>query len=73
MMRSVEAVDGSNIALSGTKHVQGENKQTQSLVITILCCILGLIIQGGDAEIASGSSMDATVEMTTTVEVDTGP
>jgi len=72
MVRSVEAVDGTMIPISGIKHVEGENKQSEALIVTILCCILGLMIQGGEAEIAAGSNMEATIDATTAVEVSAG-
>jgi uncharacterized Zn-binding protein involved in type VI secretion len=67
--KSVEAVDGTMLALDGTKLVAGESKQTSSLVITLLCCLLGLLQQGEDAEIMAGSLVDATVQGAQTVEV----
>ena len=60
-LKQVTAVDGTAIPLSGTKMVEGENKQTSSLVITLLCCILGLLQKGGSAEIAAGATVRATV------------
>lgn len=61
MVRQVVAVDGTLVPISGNKSVLGENKQTSSLVITLLCCILGLLQKGGSAEIAAGSAVRATV------------
>jgi fructose-specific component phosphotransferase system IIB-like protein len=72
MLRHVEAVDGSMVPVTGVKRIEGENKQTDALIITILCCILGLVIQGGEAELIAGTQVDATVDLTTTVNVD-GP
>lgn len=69
MLRTVEAVDGTLVPVSGTKVVEGENQQTTALVVTILCCILGLLMQGGDAEIAAGSSLDGRTDIATTVQV----
>lgn len=64
---SVTATDGSSIALSGQKVIQGESKQTSALVITILCCILGLLQKGGDAVIPEGSSVVGTIPGTTKI------
>jgi hypothetical protein len=61
VLRSVQAVDGTTIALTGQKQVLGEDKQTSSLVITLLCCILGLLQKGGPAEIAAGSTVRGNV------------
>jgi len=60
-VKQVTAVDGTVIPLSGTKMVEGESHQTSSIVITVLCCILGLLQQGGQAEIAAGATLRATV------------
>ena len=72
MARAVEAVDGTMIPISGLKHVEGEDKQTEALIITIICCVLGLVIQGGEAGIAAGSNMEVTIDATTAVEVSAG-
>jgi len=61
ILRNVEAVDGTKIPITGTKVIQGEDKQSNALIITILCCVFGLLIKGGDAEITQGSLIDATV------------
>lgn len=68
-VRTVEAVDGTAIALSGTKVAEGEDKQTSSLVITILCCVLGLLQKGGDAEIPAGATLAASTISAATVTV----
>lgn len=63
------AVDGTMVALKGTKVVIGEDKQTSSLVFTLLCCILALLMQGSDAEIIAGSTISAEVYGSFSVEV----
>ncbi len=60
-IRSVPAVDGTNIVLSGSKNVEGKSKQTESIVLTLLCCILFLIMKGDDASISKGTSIDTYV------------
>jgi hypothetical protein len=65
----VLAVDGTAIALKGAKLVEGESKQTSSLVFTLLCCILALMMQGDDAEIIAGSSINAEVYGNFSVEI----
>jgi len=72
MARTVEAVDGTMIPISGVKQMEGENKQSEALIVTILCCILGLMIQGGEAELAAGTNMEVTIDATTAVEVSAG-
>jgi hypothetical protein len=69
MLRYVEAVDGTNIPLVGQKLVEGESKQTSALVVTILCCVLGLLMKGGTATIAAGSQVQATTMAPVTVVV----
>jgi len=63
------AVDGTMIALKGTKLIEGENKQTSSLIFTILCCVLALLMQGSDAEIIAGSTITAEVYGSFSVEI----
>lgn len=67
--RSVQAVDGTMVPVTGSKFVEGENKQTSTLIITILCCVVGLFLKGGDVEIPAGSTMDCTVQVPIEVEV----
>jgi len=69
MIRHVAAVDGTLVPLTGTKLVKGESKQTQSLIITLLCCILALVMQGEDAQIIAGTSVDAMVSTPTTIDI----
>ena len=69
-LRHVTAVDGTNIPLSGQKQMEGENKQTTALVVTILCCVLGLLMQGGTTTIPAGSQLQATTMAPATVTVE---
>ena len=66
---TVEAVDGTMVAVSGTAFIEGEDKQSSTLIITLLCCILGLLMKGGDAEIAAGTTLEATVDMEVSVTI----
>ena len=68
-VKQVAAVDGSVVPLSGTKAVIGESHQTSSIVITLLCCILGLLKKGGKAEIPAGSALRTTVAAPIEVQV----
>lgn len=67
--KTVPAVDGTTIPLDGSKVVVGENHATSSIVVTLLCCILGLLQQGGNAVITSGTSLRATVAAPVNVTV----
>lgn len=58
---STTAVDGTIIPLRGSKVIMGENKQTESLIITLLCCVLALLMKGKDAQIIEGSVVKAEV------------
>lgn len=66
--RTVEASDGTIVPVVGTKFVEGEDKQSSTLIITILCCVLGLLMKGGDVEIPAGATMDCTVQIATEIE-----
>lgn len=66
----VKAVDGTVIALKGEKVVVGEDKQTASLLVTLLCCVLALLMKGTKAEIISGSTFDCEVYGGFSVEVE---
>jgi hypothetical protein len=60
ILRHVTAVDGKNVPLAGQKQVEGKNEQATSLIVTILCCILGLLMKGGPATIPAGALVQAT-------------
>jgi hypothetical protein len=60
-VKSIGAVDGQTIRLSGSKSIEGEDKQTKVLIIGIVLCLPYLLAKGGDAVIASGSVINATV------------
>jgi hypothetical protein len=67
--KQVAAVDGTVVPLSGTKAVSGEGHETSSIVITLLCCILGLLQHGGKAEIPAGSTLRTTVAAPVEIQV----
>jgi hypothetical protein len=56
-LTSTRAVDGSQIALTGTKSAEGESKVGTAVIVTILCCILGLLMKGSNAQIVSGTQI----------------
>jgi len=66
-VRSVEAVDGTTIALHGSKLVEGEDKMVISIGLALVCCILFGLMKGGEASLASGTQIQATVAATTEV------
>lgn len=59
--KNTTAVDGTFVPLTGTKAIDGKSKVTSAVVVTILCCVLGLLMKGGKAEIPAGTSMRASV------------
>jgi hypothetical protein len=67
--KRVTAVDGTVIALTGSKDFEGKDNMVTSIVITVVCCILGLLMKGGKAEIPSGSSLRASVATPVQVNV----
>ncbi len=66
-LQKVEAVDGTMIPIQGMKYAYGADKMVQSVLITVICCVLGLLIKGGDAVIPAGTPIHA--ETKGTVEV----
>lgn len=68
-LRNVAAVDGTLVPLSGQRQVEGENKQGTSLVVTILCCVLGLLMKGGEASIPAGAQIQGTTMAESSVSV----
>jgi hypothetical protein len=60
-VRSVTAVDGTNVYLSASNlSDEGDNKLVLSLVVTLFC-LLGIFIKGGSAEILAGTTCNAMV------------
>ncbi len=66
-VRSVQAVDGTTVMLSGSKVVEGQDKMVTSIGLSLICCILFAGMKGGDASIPAGTSITATVAVTTSV------
>ena len=72
-VRSVEAVDGTQIMLSATsKRAEGKSKMLPSIALTILCCLLFLLWKGEDASIAVGTQIVASTAQRVTVTVELG-
>lgn len=61
-VKSVQAVDGKSIPLSGSGIArQGDDKSTLSIVLGIFVCLLFLLLKGKNGEIPAGSATDAIV------------
>jgi len=58
-LRRVDAVDGTTIPLYGTRLAEGDSNVATAVIVTILCCVLGLLIHGGEAELPSGTEIQA--------------
>jgi hypothetical protein len=67
-LRSVEAVDGSTIQISGSKIVEGKDKMVMSIGLSLVCCLLFALIKGGEAVLPAGTQIEATVASTSMVE-----
>ncbi len=67
-VKSIEAVDGSDIQLSGTLEATGKSKATLSIILTIFF-LVGFFIPGGDASLHKGTIMDAKTIGNVAIEV----
>ena len=68
-VKSVKAVDGTNIYLSSNNiSDEGSNKVALSIVLT-LCCLFGFLIKGGKAEIPAGTQVQGMVASNTEINV----
>ena len=68
-IKSVQAVDGQEIFLTGGNvYQEGDNKQTLSIVLGVLVCILFLLIKGKNAVVPAGYEVSSTVATNTTIE-----
>lgn len=63
----VTAVDGNNIPISANSVLKGQDKSTTAIVVTLLLCVFGLFIEGGEAVLQAGSVIEA--EVISAVEV----
>ncbi|WP_256010413.1 hypothetical protein [Desertivirga xinjiangensis] len=70
-LKSVKAVDGQEIPLTaGSIFHEGEDKQTLSIVLGVLVCILFLTMKGKNAEVPAGYETSGSVAVTTTINVE---
>lgn len=69
-IKSVSAVDGQQIPLtSSTLYREGEDKQTLSIVLGVLVCLLFLTMKGKEAEVPLGTTVDAATAVSAEVKV----
>ena len=68
-VKSIKAVDGTNIYLSSNNLAdEGSNKVVLSVVVTLLC-LFGFLIKGGQAEIPAGTQIQGMVVSNTDINV----
>ena len=65
----VTAIDGNSIPISANSVLKGQDKSGTAIVVTLLLCVFGLFIEGGDAVLQAGSIIDA--EVISAVEINT--
>lgn len=69
-LKTVKAVDGQDIPLTaGNVFQQGEDKQTLSIVLGVLVCVLFLTMKGKNAEVPAGYETSGSVAVNSTVAV----
>ena len=68
-LRSVQAVDGTTVLLSGSKVIEGKDNMVASIGLALVCCILFALMKGGEASIPEGTQIDGTVAGTIKIEV----
>jgi hypothetical protein len=70
-IRSVEAVDGQEIPLSGGNlYAEGDDKQTLSILLGVFVCILFLTMKGDNAEVPAGFQVNPTVASNMNIQVE---
>ncbi|MDR1631944.1 MAG: hypothetical protein LBR97_03545 [Dysgonamonadaceae bacterium] len=70
IVRSINAVDGTNIMLTGGQlSEEGSNKLVLSVALTVLVCLLCFLIRGGNAEIPAGTQCTATIPSDVEIDV----
>ena len=69
-LKSVTAVDGTQIPISANKFVKGKDKMMTSVIIGLFLCFPFLFMKGGEAELQSGSIIEAMVVGSPNINVD---
>ena len=60
-LRSVQAVDGTNLAIIGSKNITGENNTLKSAGLSYLLCPLFLLMEGEEAVIPAHIKIEARI------------
>ena len=68
-VKSVNAIDGTRVALSSTSlTAEGNNNLVVSLILTFFC-LFGFLIKGGDGVVLPGTAFDAMVAANTDIAI----
>jgi hypothetical protein len=67
---NVKGIDGTVIPITATQIVDGKGKVVESILVTLVLCIFGLFIKGGEATIYSGTIIEASTLADAVVETD---
>lgn len=67
-VKSIEAIDGSDIQLSGTLEATGKSNSVLSIILTIFF-LVGFLIPGGDASVQKGTTIGAVTIGNVEIEV----
>ena len=69
-IETVQTVDGQNTLLrGGTLYNEGEDKESQALLLGLLVCVLFLTTKGKNATVPAGTKVEAVVASNVEVEV----
>jgi len=69
-LKSVAAIDGTSVSLTGGDiYDEGENKETLSIVLGLVLCILFLTMKGENAEVPAGYEVLPSVSISAEIEV----
>ncbi|WP_018249453.1 hypothetical protein [Orenia marismortui] len=68
-VNSVTTVDGTSVALSGTRFIQGEDKSTMSVVVGVFICAPFLLMKGEEAVIPANTTIQSRISGTYTITV----
>lgn len=70
VVKSVKAVDGTQIMLGGTTKMQeGADKMVVTIALTVLICVLFALRKGGDAFISQGTQVMAMTAVNVQIQV----
>ena len=68
-IKSVQAVDGTMVLLSGRKISEGKDKMVMSIGLSLVCCILFALMKGGEVSLETDMQIEATVPVMTSVMI----